>query len=227
MKKILFVILCFILAQMTFAINLVGVSGLILPQDDDYIVNYNSGQFLEQIKQANKNVTALTIQAVNKFNTDLLATRSPESSIALFDATNNIKDILKNNSKFLDEISTQDIVPINESMAAVIKRHNHKFYLIGHVTKISCGEMRHKIMTSSDISWLYNLDIVIKFRVIDANTLKPITEFTALGHGGMARILNNPKQSVEITPEKIVKATMNALTSNIWHDLLILNQKVD
>lgn len=227
MRKILLVVICFMTVSLTFAANLVGVSSLILPQDNDYIVNYNSGRELEQIKQTNKIVTALTIKALNKFNTDLLATKSPESSIALFNAGPNIQDIVKNNSKFLDDIATQDMIPTTESTAVVIEKHNHKFYLIGHVTKVSCGEMRHKIMTSTDISWLYNLDIVIKFRVVDANTLRPIAEFTAIGHGGVAKILNNAKQAVEIKPDKIVNAAMNALTDNIWHDLLTLNQRVD
>lgn len=227
MKKIFFVILFFIHIPAVFALNSVGVVGLIFPQNNDYIVNYNSGRALNQIKQTNKSVTALATQALNKFNTDLLVMKSHESSIALYNATNNIQDIVKNNSKFLDDIAIQDITPTTESMAIIIKNHNHKFYLIGHVIKISCGEMRHKIMTSQDISWLYNLDVVIKFRVVDAATLKPIAEFTAIGHGGVAKILNNPKQITEIKPDKIVNATMNALTSNVWHSLLILNQKVD
>ena len=228
MKKLFLGVFIFFIPS-AFALANLGLTTLVFPEKNDYIVMYESHPELSPIQQSpiDKEIVQSLLIKLNTLNNNLLIKRESGTKFKLFNAEANISEIQKTQPNFLDTIKAQEGVVENDeenSESGVNgQRHNipKTFFLMAYVTKISHGQILHKITASQNISWLYSLDVTIKYKIVDATTLKPIAEFMAIGHGGVAKILPDGRLTVKLDAVDIVDEVITNLTNNIWHELLI------
>lgn len=208
-----------------FAVTNIGVIPLVFPSDMKDVIVYESGSENSVIE--NKTVINAAILQLNQLNTKLVKKNKATPTIDLVNAAPQIKIMEEFNPNFLKDLATMDIDSSSdttdvESTVKNTETNPVKFFLVGYVSQIKCNLVRQKIMTSPEISFLYNLDITIKYRLVNAQTLKPVLDFTAIGHAGVASLLPpNNQVLVAINSDEIAENAVSSIASNVLHSLLI------
>ena len=140
-----------------------------------------------------------------------------------FNAESIVASWQRKNPNFLSALEMQSNPSFNESSAHVnhIKTPNISYVLLGWIKAIKVSEERATIMDTGKVSILYSIDIIIDYKVINQNTRALVTEFVAMGHGGIARIMADSSTQLTFNTETMINNAIGSLTVSVKHGLLI------
>jgi hypothetical protein len=230
--KLNFLVILCILPMLSFATNIIGATSLVFP-GDHYTYSYESGVESPAASMAvNNQIIQKSQKELNNLTAKLIQKNTDTSLIKFNNADFQLNQIKNKNSRFLQNLRFEDITPTvtqkavakTESYVKIISiKPKRSVLLIGYIKKISSSEVKHKIMDSNDISFIYSLDIVIDYKLFDLNTMKPFAEFTAIGHGGIAKIVPNNKVKIQLKPDELVYEAIDSLTDDIRHQIKLKN----
>lgn len=107
---------------------------------------------------------------------------------------------------------SQYLIQKNKKLSAKL---TPRYVLIGWITSIDSWKRKEKIFNSDKISFLSGLDIWVKYRLVDSYSKQVTTEFTALGHYGLAKILPDLNKNINFAAEPIIEGAIDNLVNDI------------
>jgi len=134
------------------------------------------------------------------------------------------RKIIKSESNPISNSVTANInasTTLSKSVAISTK----KYILLGWVTKTTINEDREAIPNTSKTSLLYNLNIEVRYKVINQSTQEAVAEFIALGHAGTARILSDPNTNITYDTGILVTDVLSNLADDVAHELLLVRHQ--
>ena len=245
MKK--FICLLFVvLVSECFAVPSVGVADLIYITQVTTPVKYNhsSSSTSESgfgSSQQSSNIDTQVVSRVEKsmpmFSAAVRGALLKSKQFTVVDATPTIETWQNNKKDILSIIKKMDMVssstsPIinseytvkNNSESAIkvesaTATNQPDYILIGYLDGISSYENRNPIMGTNKTSAIYSIDVSVDYKLVNTKTKQIIAAFTAAGHGGEVKLLNDPDQEVNYNIPKLIKDASDSLASDVMDNL--------
>lgn len=231
MKK-LFLFILWVLSSVAFASNaIIGTTNLVYKTGNGaksaYLVKQSTVGNLQIINIVQK-------ELLNNFQNILTAKLTESANFSVFNANSTIIDWMATDPKILTKlynqlpiVKTESDTSDKQSANAVVLSHaSGKYILLGFVDKVVVDEKRQSIPSAANaISLLYNVDIWVKYKVIDYNTRQVITQFLSSGHAGIAKILSSPHQNITYDTDLLVFDLLNDLAYDVDHSMLLQQQR--
>ena len=100
-----------------------------------------------------------------------------------------------------------------------------KLILLGWVDNITDDKNKGPIYDTGKVSLIFSIDIQTEYRLINTRTNKVVAAFTAVGHGGVARILPGLNETISYDVNTMVNDMFYSLAKNVRHGLALKQQQ--
>ena len=236
--------------NLCFAVPSIGLTKLYYLSNESFVNNPIPSTSVESgtipnIIRVNAVVINSVQQQLNTFPVSLQRTLAESGSFNVYDATPMLNLWSAKNPRLISKWEYESLTQEAEEDAAdkvssgkdasSVKKPGQaakypavgsgNYVLIGWVSFIKADQIRQPFPETNKTSVLYNLNIEIKYKVIDADTQQIITQFVAAGLGGFARIiptsLNKNTSETYETSSTVVADCLSSLLISIKHGLLI------
>lgn len=224
MRYLLLIIFGFII-NFSYGISNIGVTSLLYNESDASLAFANMGVKLP----ASINVRPEILHSINMYlpiySNRLLKQINNESGLE-FSVTNADSELhmwqLLTPDLLRTIKNTNDILPVeslNESNVETKVVSDKKFILLGFIDNIKETEQHSKV--NNNLVIIYNLDIIINYRLVDIDTHKVVSTFIGAGHGGISRVVSNENFEYHQSIDNVVNDMLNSLAQNVDHALQI------
>lgn len=175
------------------------------------------------------------IKQMSGFQALLDGVLTESGTFAVYDANQIVYNWKNTNPKLLDTFykTTSIKTALNESANSGSKltasaigssgqqTNSQRFVLLGWVDNIYEHETRTPISGTAKAALLYSMEISCEYRLINLDNNHIVAAFTAVGHGGIARILGTGILSVNYDIKLITGNMFNALAHDLYHILRV------
>ncbi len=248
MKKVVFTLLIALSASV-FAVPSVGVADLIYTTEVKTPIKYTQSShsssesgygYSSQSSSIDTQVVSRVEKNMKMFSAAVKGALIKSRQFTVVDAAPTIKTWQSNKKDILSVIQAMDVAsvpPVNipkESSVAIknaesapesaVTTNNANdnqpdYILIGYLNNVSAYENRNPIMGTNKTSAIYNIDLSVDYKLVNTKTKQIIAAFTAAGHGGEVKLLNDPDQQVNYNVPKLIKDASDSLASDVMDNL--------
>lgn len=235
MKNWLILVLI-LLSAPVIAVPNIGITGLLFQNGvkaNTQLTATESGAARDLITQQ---LISKFKQQLPKFQSELTTTLAQSSAFKIFDGEPIVKLWQKQTPQILSTLAAGTVVakesaainakaqPVTASSPLAISAAK-RYILLGWISQVTANEDRQPFPDTSKTSLLYNLDIWVEYKLIDADTQQIITQFIAVGHAGVAKILATPDASISYNTDALISDAFHALAFDVQHGLLVKRQQ--
>ena len=247
MKKVVFTLLI-ALSTSVFAVPSVGVADLIYTTEVKTPIKYTQSShsssesgygYSSQSSSIDTQVVSRVEKNMQMFSAAVKGALIKSRQFTVVDAAPTIKTWQSNKKDILSVIKAMDVAsvpPVNISNKAsatnkaesapesAVTSNNANdnqpdYILIGYLNNVSAYENRNPIMGTNKTSAIYNIDLSVDYKLVNTKTKQIIAAFTAAGHGGEVKLLNDPDQQVNYNVPKLIKDASDSLASDVMDNL--------
>ena len=241
LTKVIFSIFCCVSAFGAYAVTSIGTTQLLykdtlaIKSILDKIAINKSVTNLQKFQLNNKIMQSIARQMPGFQN--LLNTALIESgNFTVFNAESELEVWKSKDPGFLrlvyktTDVEPPVVKPESKSFARNPKvispnLQSGKLILIGWIENITDQKSKDIIFDTNKISFIFSVDIHTEYRLINTATNKVVAAFTAVGHGGMARILPKMNETINYDVDTMVSDMLYSLSRNIRHGLSLKQQQ--
>ena len=169
----------------------------------------------------------------NLLNTALIE----HSNFTVFDAESDLMALKSRDPGFLRMVyKTTEVEPppvvkpevktlMGKYATSIPNTQPGKLILIGWVENITDNKSKDVIFDTNKISFIFSVDINTEYRLINTRTNKVVATYTAVGHGGIARILPSLNETIIYDVDSMVSDMFASLAKNVRHGLALKQQQ--
>ena len=159
------------------------------------------------------------------------------SNFTVFDAESDLMALKSKDPGFLRMVyKTTEVEPpvvkpevkktlMDRSATSIPNTQPGKLILIGWVENITDNLSRDIIFDTNKVSFIFSVDIHTEYRLINTKNNKVVATYTAVGHGGIARILPNLNETIIYDVDSMVTDMFTSLAKNVRHGLALKQQQ--
>ena len=233
MAKALALILFFTIFGATAAPN-IGIIKFLYASDANFQNKPKAETALEpgaiaKITQFNQNVLDVIQVQLVKFPLQLQQKLAESNTFASYNAESTVEEWKLSDSSIISTLENKVVevgvddsssLKTSESPGALIVIKPH-YILMGWIYSITSDITKNLIEGTDKKSILYNLDIKVKYKIINQDNKAVISEFQARGHGGYATILPASTTVNNYNSNVAVNNAISSLLTSIKHGLQI------
>lgn len=205
----------------------VGITSLLYGESDAHMVFTQMGDALPPSIKVRPQILKSINTHITMYHSNLIRQLFGESNsnFQVFDADNEFHSWQLLDPKLVKTIkNTTEIIPDStesktESQAIVVKPGGSRFMLLGFIESIS--EVEQHTQVDNNMVLIYNLDMVVRYRLVDMDTHKVVSIFVGMGHGGTARIVSDNNVEFHKSIDNVVNDMMNSLVQDVDHALQV------
>lgn len=224
MKKLLLVVFVILIFPVFGKIIPIGTTSLIFKDGDQAKNSYVTKQVNEVNLKAIDNTKG---KLLNNFQKELNQKLSKNKFFTVYNAESIVNKLRlsKNKSGFLNKLSDKpvDIQLISPKINKDnMELESYQYVLLGWVESIVVDEDYRPIPDNPNVfSLLYNIDIFVKYKVVNLLTEQVLAQFNAVGHAGVAHIITKAKFNVQYNIDSLINSLMTDLAGKVEHGLLV------